>query len=167
VDSRRTPTDADPNSEPDAECDLNGELRTVIEDFTSRPQRDPVTKRFVKGHTVAGKTLARSTQFWSAVEPLKRDLLERVHGDLALDDEATQTLRGLVDAYAEVSLFRRSMFLRLVDQGGPITTRGKTRGLYRAYLNALDHEMRLAQVLGLERRTKRVPTLQEVMTDTP
>ena len=46
------------------------------------------------------------------------------------------------------------MFLRLADVGGPITTKGRQRALYTAYLGALDRETKLAQVLGLERKAK-------------
>ena len=155
---------------PSAELGPNGgsarpaeRVRGVLAALAQQPARDPVTQRFVAGTLAAGRTLERSAQFWSAVEPAKRELVECVQRDQALDADAAETLRGLVDAYAEVRLFRTTMFLRLVDQGGPITTKGKARALYRAYLDALDRETKLAQVLGLERRARKIPTLAEVM----
>src|SRR6187401_2413845 len=115
-------------------------LRDVHQTLVQRPVHDPVTGRFIGGgpNDGGGKTLARSERFWSAVEPIKQDLVGRVRTDLAVDDSTAETLRGLIEAYSEVRLFRTSMFLRLVDQGGPITNKGKARALYRAYLDALD-----------------------------
>jgi len=151
-------TSALPSDDPQA----GGSLQDVLQELTSRPSRDPVTNRFTTSSIAAGKTLRRSEQFWNAVEHLKRDLVERVRTDLAADDSTAETLLGLIDGYAEARLFRSSMFLRLVDQGGPITNKGKARALYRAYLDALDRETKLAQVLGLERKTKPVNPLDAV-----
>ena len=53
----------------------------------------------------------------------------------------------------------------LVELGGPITTKGKARALYSAYLGALDRETRLALALGMDRRARQVPSLAEVMGD--
>jgi len=152
----------EPFASPQAATSLQDVLRTVVPGEASA--RDRTTGRFIgpSPNVAAGKTLARSAQFWAAVEPLKRDLVERVRTDLAADAGSVETLLGLVDAYAESRLFRSSMFLRLVDQGGPITNKGKARALYRAYLDALDRETKLAQVLGLERRAKPVQPLEAV-----
>ena len=113
----------------------------------------------------ASTTLARSVRFWAAVEPLKRELLEQVRRDMGGTDDAPQTLLGLQDAYCEARLFRESMFVRLVDEGGPITTKGKARALYRSYLEALDREERLAKTLGLSKRAKKVPTVEELLRE--
>jgi len=137
-------------------------LRDVHHDLAQQPAHDPTSGRFIPSGIANGKTLSRSEQFWSAVEHLKRDLVGRVRTDLAADDGTAETLLGLIDGYAEARLFRSSMFLRLVDQGGPITNKGKARALYRAYLDALDRETKLAQVLGLERKTKPVNPLDAV-----
>ena len=48
------------------------------------------------------------------------------------------------------------MFVRLAEQGGPVTGKGKTRALFNTYLSALDREVKLALALGLRRRTARV-----------
>ncbi|MGE0703610.1 MAG: hypothetical protein AB7P22_06685 [Vicinamibacterales bacterium] len=114
----------------------------------------------------AGKTLARSEHFWTAVEPAKRELLARVRGDHGDDDDAPQTLLGLQEGYVEARLFRTSMFLRLVDAGGPVTHKGRTRALYTAYLAALDRETKLAQLLGLTRTPRKVETLQGHLAST-
>lgn len=155
--SHSEPADS-PASEPAANGTpgLDG-LPGVLAELAQRPKRDQAGK-FIKGGLASGKTLERSEVFWSAVEPIKAELVTRVRADLAHDD-APETLIGLTDAYAEVRLFRSAMFLRLVEQGGPITPKGRARALYTAYLNALDRETKLATTLGLERRAKPVQSL--------
>jgi hypothetical protein len=86
-----------------------------------------------------------------------------VRHDAGLNGDAAETLRGLQDAYCEARLFRSAMFVRLVEQGGPITGKGRMRALYTAYLGALDREMKLAQALGLERKPKPVESVGDIL----
>jgi len=134
-------------------------LREALDHLAQRPQRSPDTGKFVAGGLAAGKTLERSAIFWTAVEPIKRDLVARVSADLAHDADTPETALGLADGYVEVRLFRQAMFLRLAELGGPVTTKGKKRALFTAYLGALDRETKLALALGLERRQKGVTDL--------
>ena len=135
----------------------------AVHELRDRPDRDPETGRFVDGNTAAGRTLERSEAFWSVVAEAKADLVERLRSDLAVNGDAAVTLEGLVDAYAEARLLRHSMFTRLVELGGPVTTKGKSRSLFTGYLAVLDREVRLATTLGLERRARRVPTTSEYL----
>lgn len=137
-------------------------VRTALQDIDSRPERDPETGRWIAGGLGKVTTLEESTQFWAAVAPAKAALAERVALDLAADSDTATTMLGLIDAYAEARLFRTAMFLRLTDLGGPVTTKGKARALYKAYLAALDREMKLATTIGLDRRTKPVNPLDAV-----
>lgn len=137
----------------DVRPDVTAGVASALDELAQLPTRRP-DGTFTSGRLDG--TLERSAQFWSAVEPAKRELAERVRRDQALDDDAPETLAGLVDAYCEARLFRTSMFLRLVDLGGPVTSKGKARVLYTAYLSALDREMKLAQMLGLVRKPRNV-----------
>ena len=137
--------------------DAAGGVREVLDALASRPTRNAKTGQFISG-LAAGKTLERSEIFWTAITPIKADLVTRVRTDLAHDD-APETVIGLTEAYAEVRLFRQAMFLRLADLGGPITTKGRSRALYTAYLSALDRETKLATTLGLTRKPKDAMTL--------
>lgn len=136
--------------------DVEACVREAIESLAAKPTRDAATGQFIPGGIAAGKTLARSEQWWAAVADVKRDLVARVQADAALDGEAPETLAGLFEAYAEVRLLRQAMFIRLTELGGPVTTKGKARALYTAYLGALDRETKLAQALGTDRRQKPV-----------
>ena len=149
---------------PSQELSIDGQVRDALDDLAQQPTPDNETGRFVTGNVAAGKTLARSAHFWEAVGAAKRELVEQLQADFAaVDGDAVTTQLGLIDAYAEIRLFRASMFLRMVQLGGPVTTKGKARALYSSYLSALDRETRLAQVLGLERKTARVQTLEECL----
>ena len=146
--------------------DTAGRVDEALDGLLQRPQRDAESGKFVKGNVVGGKTLARSQHFWKSVEEAKRELVQRLEVDLgAADGAGPETLLGLIDAYAEARLFRHAMFRRLVELGGPITTKGTARVLYSSYLQALDRETRLALALGLERRPQPAPTLSELMEE--
>lgn len=148
------------NEEPSQSWELgnNVDIEQIVRDVVAQltgPGRPPELN--------AGGTLLRSKIFWSLIEPAKRELVARVLRDLAVDDDdCATTLDGVIDAYAEARLFRKSMFIRLTegDDAGPVTNKGKTKALYHAYVQALDRETKLAQIIGLERRSKRVDLAQ-------
>ncbi len=142
---------------PSREHPVEGQVRDALDDLAQRPTRDAGTGRFITGNVAGGTTLARSEHFWDAVGAAKRELADQVLADLGADDgAAAETLVGIADAYAEARLLRHAMFLRLVELGGPVTTKGKARALFSSYLQALDRETRLAQALGLERKARAV-----------
>lgn len=137
----------------------------ALEEIHQRPDRDPETGRFIEGNLAAGRTLARSETLWSALSGAKADLMSKVRADLVADEGAAETLQGLVESYVEVRLLRSSLFIRLSETAGPVTGKGRVRSLFTAYLATVDKETRLATTLGLERRARRIPTLEEVMAD--
>jgi hypothetical protein len=48
-------------------------------------------------------------------------------------------------------------------RGGMLTASGKTRALFSAFLATVDKQVKLAQLLGLERREKAVPSMAEYL----
>ena len=146
---------------PDAELRPDGLavgdfVRHALESLTATQARD-AGGRYAADNIGAGKTLARSERFWTFVEPAIQAVEASVFTQLGLTPETVpETQRGIVEALAEIRVFRRSMRIRLTEgpTAGPITAKGKTRALYTAYLGAVDREMKLAQLLGLERRSK-------------
>ena len=90
----------------------------------------------------------------------------KLRSDLAIDNgDAAATMEGLLSAYAEARLLRHSMFVRMVELGGPITAKGKARALFGTYLKALDRERRLALDLGLRRVAKSVPSVEQYVRE--
>jgi len=137
-------------------------LSEALDQLAQRPQRDD-QGRFTPGNSAAVKSGARSDGFWRAIGGVKQETLHRLRSDLALDRDIPTTLEALLDAFAEATLLRRSLFLRLARSGGAITSRGRSRAAFNAYLAVADRERRLALDLGLERRQKPLPSLEEVM----
>ena len=105
-------------------------LREAVERLTAPSPRN--RGQFTIDNTDRAVTYFRSEAFWTAIAPARDLLVARVATDLALTpDAAPETLLRLVQAYAEASLFRESMWIRLVECGGPITAKGKQRGALR------------------------------------
>src|SRR5579871_937639 len=77
-----TPTSPDP---PIGAPAVASRVRAVLSSLMQQRDRDRKSGRFVPGTLAASKTLARSEQFWSGLEPVKRDLAARVRTDLAID----------------------------------------------------------------------------------
>ena len=143
------------------QVDVDACIAEAIDALSTPSVRDG--GRFTIRNADALSTIERSAQFWAAVEPTKRELKERTGAALAVDESTPETLLGFLDAYAEVRLLRQGQFVRLARSGGPTTTKDKTKALYAAYLSALDREMRLAQLLGLERKAPPVQSLADVL----
>jgi hypothetical protein len=86
-------------------------------------------------------------------------------GELAMADarsalrnelgEAGIIKNSLADAFVELGAVRDYLGGRLGNEG-PLTAKGRTRALLSAYLNVVDRQVRLAQLLGLDRRAKNV-----------
>jgi hypothetical protein len=143
--------------------DINNAVSEALGLIQGRQQHDPATGRFVSGNSAPGTTLERSETFWASVEHVKRELVDRLSAALAVDSSTPETLLGLIDGYAEARLFRAAMFRRLVELGGPITSKGKSRALYTAYLSALDRETKLATTLGLESKQKYIESVKDLL----
>lgn len=144
-------------------ADVSGAVAEAVGRVERREDREPETGRFVAGNTAAGTTLRRSEALWSALAEAKGDLLGRLRSDLALAGDAAATMDAVLDGFAEASLLRRSLFIRLSELGGPITSKGKTRALVATYFSALDRETKLATTLGLRRVPKPVQSLDEFL----
>jgi hypothetical protein len=119
-----------------------------------------VRGRFAAGNTAALVHGGRSRQASALQAPLREEIRRQVMQDLGDDEVALPTtLLRLVDRFAETSLLCDSYIQWLEEQGGPIGTRGRQRAAVGGYLAALDRQMKLAQMIGLERRAKDINTL--------
>ena len=148
-----TSREADPEG-PDPERRNDGQIQAAVDALMARS-----LLRNEKGQFVAGavKTGEHSEGFWTDLAPVKANIVARVRKQLAVeDDDGRETLLNLIDGYAEAHLLRRSSFMRLCAMGGPVTNKGKVRGLLHAWGTFFDREMRAAEKLGLERRARRV-----------
>jgi hypothetical protein len=116
--------------------------------------------RFTRGNTAALVHGARSKQASALQAPLREAIISQVITDLGGDTSVLPTtILRLVDRFAETSLLCDAYMLFLQEQGGPIGTRGRQRAAVSGYLACLDRQMKLAQLIGLERRTKDISTM--------
>lgn len=127
--------------------------------------RDGICER---GHALPGNSLAlvsgeQSVQFWSAVEPARREIVREVLRDAGYDDpdDAPRSLKVAADGLAQSALLRDSSFARVIESGGPFTAAGRMRRTFTVWLSCVDRAERHARLLGL----KRTPTTPETLED--
>jgi hypothetical protein len=146
-----------PRQEPGAELGIDGHIGAALGGLLARRSERDSKGRFTRDNTGHLGGLEHSMQLRAALEPLKRDMVLSVRRQLAADsDNAPETLLGVIDAYCEARLLRSSAFVRLSQLGGFMTSKGKARALLGTWASAFDREMRAAERLGLERRSKSI-----------
>ena len=84
--------------------------------------------------------------------------------DLGGPDAVGTLAAGMVERHARLELVDDYLFAN-VQRLGPLTGKGRTRAALTAWLAVVDRLQKSAMALGLERKAKRVPSLQEVMND--
>lgn len=150
---------------PAPERSHDGRIGDALTELAGRPARDQQTGRFIAGNPAHLEGLEYSQQLKAALAPLKRELIERVRGQLAADGDAPETLLGVIDMYCEARLLRSSAFVRMSQLGGFMTSKGKARALLKTWESAYDRELRAAERLGLERRARSVKSTREWLLD--
>lgn len=139
---------------PRQELGIDGQIGAALDGLLARSQMRGVKGRFIAG---TAKTGEHADGFWVDLEPVKQEIVSRVRRQLAVDDDdSRETLVNLIDGYVEAHLLRKSTFMQLARRGGPVTNKGKVRGLLQAWGVFFDREMRAAERLGLERRSKSI-----------
>jgi hypothetical protein len=108
--------------------------------------------RFTAGHP--GPRLAHgqySQLVRSGAATGQQDALAASRFELRVELGDVGVVKGsLADAFVELSAVRDYLGGRLATEG-PLTGKGRTRALLTAYLAVVDRQVRLAQVLGVER----------------
>jgi hypothetical protein len=120
--------------------------------------RDGTTGRFIRGNVAALVTGERSRQFWLAAERERRATraaLLRQRGYASAQD-APPALVAVADGAAQALLVRDGCFNRLVESGGPTTTKDRHRAVLRAWEAASDRALKHLQAIGLETRERDV-----------
>jgi hypothetical protein len=108
------------------------------------------------------QTGTRSRTVKTLLAPARSEIEQQVLTDLGGDQDGLPTTLGrLVQVFSEVTLLRQVLFQRM--EGQPLTNKGKARAMFAAYLQLVDREHRLAQAIGLERRARKLPTLNDYL----
>jgi hypothetical protein len=87
-----------------------------------------------------------------------------IEADLGGADALSTVRRDAVERLLEADVMLQSVANGLLAKG-LFTPRGKTRAAFGAFLQLLDRWQRLAVLVGLERRSKRVASLDDVARD--
>jgi hypothetical protein len=87
---------------------------------------------------------------------------ERERAVLADLGDLSTLQAGLVRRYVHAELIAEWLEGNLIAQG-VLTTKGRTRAAVDVYLRVVDRVTKLAGELGLERRAKRIPSIEEAL----
>lgn len=152
---------------------IDGVIREALDHLDARRQRvrDRQTGRWTLANGGRLETGIHSERFWSDLERARMEIERRVCQQLGFTvDDAPETALGVVGAYAEARLIRRSEFLQLARiEDEPVNAKQRKRQHERrrrhltAWALAFDRELKAALALGLARQARKVPSLSEVM----
>lgn len=127
--------------------------------------------RFQPGNTCAWKDGSRSKRTLSLELPEQAEAraalgerVETIARDLGGRESLSQVAVGMVERHAKLELVADYLFSN-IQRLGPLTGKGHTRAALTNWLQVVDRLQRSAVTLGLERRSKRVPSLAEVMSE--
>ena len=127
--------------------------------------------RCANGHVLRGNQAAlvvghRSRLFWQQHAEAQREIRDAIIVDAGHEPgDAPRALELAADGAAQAALIRDAAFLRMVEQGGPLTSKSKTRAAFKIWSTALDRVERHLRLVGLRREPRPVQTLAEVMAD--
>jgi hypothetical protein len=93
------------------------------------------------------------------IEDERHAVIDALGGAEAL---SPQMLR-VVESYAENVVLRQVALTKMFDAGGMVTSKGKTRAIFKVWQQLDETMVRRAQVLGLERRAKPVESLKDIL----
>lgn len=127
--------------------------------------KDPKTGQFLPGHTYSLKHGRKSERH---IERLKAEAAEtlaeqraEIVADLGGEEALSRIQRDTLDRYLTATCLLAWMETELVAKG-PLTAKGTRRALHTAYATQLDKVVKLAGMLGLQRRAKPVDPLVAV-----
>lgn len=107
----------------------------------------------------------RSHQGLALPEELREALEARrraIVSDLGGEDGLTQTRRDLLARYLDLVALADWQAAELA-RGGLMTAKGRARALFSAFLSTTDRQVKLAQLLGLERRERHIESLSDYL----
>jgi hypothetical protein len=160
--AQTTPTDTAAPSPPRGECRASG--RGARGRFAAgNPYGEPT--RFRSGQPGpalrhGGRASGLQQQLLDQAQAFVSEKRGEIEADRGGPEHLSRVSRDLIIRYVETSTIADWLGSNIV-RFGALTGKGRQRAALSAYLQVLDRQLRLAQAIGLERRTKRVPTLDE------
>ena len=144
----------------------------------SRPFREtaPTARhangRFKKGEPGPRLTHGRFSQIvrqlqhpeQAAFLAARAERIEAIKNDLGGADTLSTITLDTVDTYNEQVGLLRYLGGRLAAEG-PLSPKGRQRALLTAYLGVADRVLKLATTLGLSKKAKRVPSIEDFIRE--
>lgn len=117
--------------------------------------------QFATSRLSAMKTGLHSELVRQGLLPEQQQAVQAMHERRAaiVDDlgvDLSQVKQDVLQRYLEAGLIADYLFDN-IQRNGVLTAKGRNRAACSAYLQVLDRQVRLGQLLGLERRTRQVP----------
>jgi len=126
------------------------------------PERDHAG-RFARGNRVALVVGHRSVQLWQAQEDARRAIEDAVLADAGhTRDDAPRALQLAASGLAQAALIRDAAYMRIVEDAGPLTGRGRPRRAYQVWLAASERVSRGLVLVGLRRVPRHVDPLDAI-----
>jgi hypothetical protein len=151
---------------------LRADVQPEVQQPADFPDRFPqllASGRDHRGRFLPGNSEAVTHGAYRNVDrPELRALIEAeraaVIETLGGEDELTPQMLRVVESYAENAVLAEAALLKVLE-GGLTTTKGAQRAIVRVWQQLDEAVVRRAQLLGLERRQRRVPSLAQVMNE--
>lgn len=152
-----------PNLQPTALTgDASQELgtATTVPDVAAAVRQARADVEAMPGQTANAMTIGHeSKHLRAALEPVRRAIYDATMSDLGYPangaEHPPETLRMTVRNLAALDVLVETFWTHL-ETRGVLTAKGKTRSAMTTFLLIVDRQARLAQVLGLDRRSRSV-----------
>jgi hypothetical protein len=113
--------------------------------------------RFVAGNQAALVTGEHSEAFWNAQEGARRAIEAACLSDKGHTvEDAPKALLFAVESISQAVLIRDAAFRRVVESGGPLTSKDRQRAAFTVWQAAVDRLERHLRLLTLERTARDV-----------
>jgi hypothetical protein len=137
------------------EIEASGDMCEAVCDTPQQPAQ------FATSRLNAMRTGIHSELVRKGLLPEQQEAVQAMHERRAaivsdLGDDLSQVKQDVLQRYLEASLIADYLFDN-IQHLGVLTGKGRTRAACSAYLQVLDRQVRLGQMLGFERKAKQVP----------
>lgn len=125
--------------------------------------------RCAAGHVLRNNGLAlfigvTSVAFWQQHAAARREIAEAIIRDAGFaEDDAPRALQIAADGVAQAKIVRDASYIYMAEAGGPFSSSGKARRVFAVWVAAMDRLERQLRLVGLERKTRPVPSVTEIM----
>ena len=130
------------------------------------PARKPNAGRFKPGNTASlrhgrySQQIVDTAAFKAALVAMEAEKTADLGGADALSSNQRDLLRLLIKTLSiEGHLWQR------IEQEGPLSAKGQSRAVLSAWTAVSDRIVKLATTLGLERKAKRVPSIEDFIRE--